>query len=369
MSTVKIISPSFVNGFVKECFDTGLLEKEAAALLDGYIDATVTDQMEKKAGPLWRWLREGGKIFKQKLKPVGEAGSGAASTLWNIAKFPATWPGRLAEKHKGLGIGVGLTGMTAAYGAPIVGLDYYRSQGDGAAAEYLRQVFGDKSLFGFGPKEPEWNGNEILNMAGGALGSGAGGEQWEPSNPYSGPFAKRMRPTSSGSGGSSFGGSGSWMLGSAALGKYDSLNSNIKDRRAQIEAWTKELGSADPIARRVIQQRIALANKEVDRLRKEVGDMQSKNNSQISAYQIRQRKKLQEAQKSKARDEKHLLEQLHWNENMERTSPYDPRKLGTILNTSLDEIERRNSRASAALETARMAEEGSRKLKPVTGGY
>lgn len=150
MAKVSVISPSFIEGFVTECHNRGLMEKEAASLLNGYIDGAMSlseQNMEKKAAPmpfaklLTENLKYGGHLFR-KLFPKK-----FISNIPNMATKPLQWGGELANKHGWPGGIVGLLGAGAAYGLPVYAFDKYR-QSDAPGADFLRAMTGSGRIFG-----------------------------------------------------------------------------------------------------------------------------------------------------------------------------------------------------------------------------
>lgn len=178
MAKVSVISPSFIEGFVTACHNRGLMEKEAASLLNGYIDGAMSlseQNMEKKASPmpfaklLAENLKYGGHLFR-KLFPKK-----LVSGIPDIATRPLRWGGELADKHGWPGGIVGLLGAGAAYGLPVYAFDKYR-QSDAPGSSTLRALTGSDSIFGgndytYGMHSIPGVGSNISAPVGGATGS------------------------------------------------------------------------------------------------------------------------------------------------------------------------------------------------------
>lgn len=178
MAKVSVISPSFIEGFVTACHNHGLMEKEAASLLNGYIDGAMSlseQNMEKKASPmpfaklLAENFKYGGHLFR-KLFPKK-----FVSGIPDIATKPLQWGGKLADKHGWPGGVVGLLGAGAAYGLPIYAFDKYR-QSDAPGSSTLRALTGSDSIFGgndttYGMHSIPGVGSNISAPVGGSTGS------------------------------------------------------------------------------------------------------------------------------------------------------------------------------------------------------
>lgn len=178
MAKVSVISPSFIEGFVTVCHNRGLMEKEAASLLNGYIDGAMhlsEQNMEKKAAPM-----PFAKLFAENLKYGGHLFNKLfpkkfIKDIPNIATRPLRWGGELANKHGWPGGVVGVLGATAAYGLPVYAFDKYR-QSDAPGSSTLRALTGSGSIFGgndttYGMHSIPGAGGDISAPVGGATGS------------------------------------------------------------------------------------------------------------------------------------------------------------------------------------------------------
>lgn len=128
----------FVHGFARACFDAGLHEKQASALLTAYMEST-SNGMEKEA--FWRGIG-------MALKGLGTAGVGAIAGIGRGAGQIASLP----FKHpKATLKGLGALGGLGAAGAGIYGLNRLansdtavgRFTGDMLGPDFKNMQFGD----------------------------------------------------------------------------------------------------------------------------------------------------------------------------------------------------------------------------------
>lgn len=303
MATVKIISPKFVEGFTKECYEAGLMEKEATALLDGYLDATMQpgEEMQKEAAGTTALALE---LFKRLAKGTANTAWSAAKGGFNTAKYPLTWISKGIKGFKGgpiHGALLGLGGATAAYGAPLAALDYYKTNGDGDVARWMRNTMGSKSLFGFEPSLPDLNslGIDLESIGGYRRGRGYGlngGAAVQLDNPYTGPLATRLqheydsspgsRGFSAGSKLRSLGGGSSTFVG-PDRSRYEHVLSSISDYDSQEADLLSRMKDADPVQRRYLDsKRRELLKKRTDEVRK-ANDMESRSNMLLRKAQAK----------------------------------------------------------------------------------
>lgn len=128
----------FVHGFARACFDAGLHEKQASALLTAYMEST-SNGMEKEA--FWRGIG-------MALKGLGTAGVGALAGIGRGAGQIASLP----FKHPKAALkGLGALGGLGAAGAGIYGLNRLansdtavgRFAGDMLGSDFKNMSFGD----------------------------------------------------------------------------------------------------------------------------------------------------------------------------------------------------------------------------------
>lgn len=341
MPTVRIISPHFVRGFVRECYEHGLMEKEAAALLDGYVDATVTDQMEKSAGRFGKWLAEGlgmaGRAAWRGTKATGGA-------LGKFLAYPLTWSGKLGKKHGALGYTLGGVGAAGAYGGGLAGLDYYRSQSDLPGASLMRNMLGDDSWFGFGPHSPKWNGGPIIRTGGGMGDYGPLGVEYMPSNAYSGPMGRVLRPDSLGADGYPIGGksSGHWASGPENLARFRTLNGNIDNMNRERRRLEASLAKADDIEAYSIRDAMGKLDKDIAGARDEATKLQAASNEQLDAYKSDVARRAADAQEARERAARHTREIVNRNHDWADDPWISPTRLlyeagvGTSNDTAYD---------------------------------
>lgn len=368
MPTVRIISPHFVQGFVKECYERGLMEKEASAILDGYIDATVTDQMEKSAGGFGKWLAEGlGMAGRAAWRGTKATGRG----LGKFLKYPLTWSGKLGKKHGALGYALGGVGAAGAYGGGLAGLDYYRSQSDLPGASMMRNVLGDDSWFGFGPHSPKWNGGPIISMGGGMGGSGPFGVEYMPTNAYSGPMGRVLRPDSIGGGAYPFGGasSGQWASGPESLARFRTLNSNIDNMNRTRRNLEASLANADDIEAYSIRDAMGKLDDDINRARTEATQLQAASNEQLDAYKSDIARRAADAQEARERAARHTREIVNRNHDWADDPWISPTRLlyeagvGTSNDSAYD---RYRGAKMSDIATQRELERANR-MRPATG--
>lgn len=366
MAVEKIISPKFVEGFVGECWRNGLMEKEAAALLDGYLDATMSDGMEKSA-VMGHW-----QLLKELTKRMGKditlpfRGNGAVRrAVWNTAKFPATWVSKGFKKHPALGT-FGLIGAGAAYGGPIAALDYYKTNGEGGLAPYLRKYIGDKSWFGFGPGRPTWNENELINLGGGSSVGDYSVHSLREDNPYTGPLAAQGAVASS-SGGSVGGGTrsggGMWTLGQSKLDEFNAAKSTLASQRKQLAEIDKRMASGSEVDRMYWALKKKKVTDGISGSEKKLTEMVGANNKNLADFQQVQRQKTIDAAEYAKRQSRNAREVMA--ENGKKTVFWNPLTWGK---RDPDKAFQDNKEAEKALEHARRDAEKAEKFTPVTVG-
>lgn len=372
MPTVRIISPHFVQGFVKECYEHGLMEKEAAAILDGYIDATVTDQMEKKAVSFGRWLKEGLELAGRGAGKAWDATKTGAEGAGKFLAYPLTWHNTLGNKYGALGRIVGAAGVPVAYGAPVLGFDYYRSQSDLPGASMVRNLMGDDSWFGFGPHSPKWNGGPIIGIGGNGYGGAGGplGTEYMPTNAYSGPMGRVLRPDSMGAGGlSGATSSGQWASGPESLARFRALNGNIDNLNRTRRNLEASLAKADDIEAYRIRDTISKIDEDINKARTEATQLQAASNEQLDAYKSDIARRAADAQEARERAARHTREVVNRNHDWADDPWISPTRILNAMGvgTSNDEAYDAYQGAKASDIATRRELERANKLNYATG--